>query len=171
MNDHSPSPRLLQQRRVEATGAGDCLVPAAFDDVPRLAEAGRVGRAHLGPLGIPPVELGLDVRPDVDPVDRQVLDLATDLDVGQLNAPHDHPGHVDAPEPHAGQVAGPELRAGQVDPVEARFPHVRLGEVSHGVDGSNRSRPGRLLAPSSPACPFLLDQPRLLVTGTTGNRC
>jgi len=42
------------------------------------------GRVHLRAVGHPAVELGLDQRTDVDPVDGHALDLAGDLDVDQL---------------------------------------------------------------------------------------
>ena len=60
------------------------LAPEPLKDVPRLAQPGRVRRAHLGPVRIPPGELGLDQRPDVDPVDGHVHDLAVDVDVDEL---------------------------------------------------------------------------------------
>jgi hypothetical protein len=43
------------------------------------AEAGRVRRAHLDPVRIPPVRLGADQGRHIDTVDRQVPDLAVDV--------------------------------------------------------------------------------------------
>jgi hypothetical protein len=51
----------------------------AFDDIPCLLEADGVCWAHLGAIGISPVELGVDQRADVDAIDRHVLDLAVDV--------------------------------------------------------------------------------------------
>jgi hypothetical protein len=73
--------RLVQQFRRQAAGPGDGLVPEPLHGVPRLAEARRVRRAHLGPVGVALVQLGVDQRPDVDTVDRHVLDFAGDVDV------------------------------------------------------------------------------------------
>ena len=60
--------------------------------------SGSVG-AHPGPLGVAPVELRVDERRDVDPVDQQVLDLAVDPDVAQFDAAHHDPAQVDGAEP------------------------------------------------------------------------
>jgi len=62
--------RLVQQFRRQAPGPFDGIAPEPPQDVPRLAETGRVCRAHLGPVGVPPVELRIDQWPDVDAIDR-----------------------------------------------------------------------------------------------------
>jgi hypothetical protein len=123
--------RLVQQPGRQAPGVLDGLGPETVKDVPRLAESGRVGWAHLGPVGAPPVELRLNERPEVDAVDRHVLDRAVDLDVAKLDAPHHDAAQVHLTEPGAGQVTGEELRAAQIGPLEPRASQVRIGEVSH----------------------------------------
>jgi hypothetical protein len=76
-HDHSQCPPVQPSCRLG-------LAPEPLKDVPRLAQPGRGRRAHLGPVRIPPGELGLDQRPDVDPVDGHVHDLAVDVDVDEL---------------------------------------------------------------------------------------
>ncbi|MFN0283000.1 MAG: hypothetical protein ACKVZ6_13670 [Kineosporiaceae bacterium] len=61
---------------------------------------------HLRAVGHPAVELGLDQRTDVDPVDRHALDLAGDLDVDQLE-----PDEADVVEEMAPQVRVLDVRA------------------------------------------------------------
>jgi hypothetical protein len=70
--------------------------------LPFFQEPGRVNRAHLGPVGVAPVQLGLDQRGDVDPVDGHVHELAGDLDVSHLDAAQHGPAQVRALEPGAG---------------------------------------------------------------------
>ena len=110
----------MQRLRRQATGPRHRLVPEPPEDLPRLAEPGRVLRAHLDPVGLPAVKLGLDQRADVDPVDGDVHDLAVDGDVDQFDAAHGHPGHVHPVEPGIGEIAGEELGTGQVGAVEPR---------------------------------------------------
>ena len=43
------------------------------------------GRPHLHPVGVAPVQLGLDQRYDVDLVDPQVLQPSGDLHVDQVD--------------------------------------------------------------------------------------
>ena len=47
--------------------------PQLLDEVPGVAEARGVGRAQPEPLGVEPVELGLDQRQDLHAVDRDVV--------------------------------------------------------------------------------------------------
>ena len=133
MKDHSPSTDSVQQLRLQADGPGP-TVPAHSRSriVPRFAEACGVGRAHLGPVRIPPVEFGLDQRPDVDAVDRQVHDLAVDIDVAKLDAAHHDPGQVRAAQARTGQVDGPQSCA----PVRSvrsnrRATQISTNEISH----------------------------------------
>src|SRR5260370_5510408 len=111
----------MQHLWVQPAGPSDGLSPEPLDDVPRLAEASWVCRAHLGPVGIPPVELGVDQRSDVDTIDRQVHDLALYVGID----------HLDAAEPGPSQVAGAELRAAEVDALEPGPPEILTEEVSH----------------------------------------
>jgi len=96
--------RLVQPLGRQAARPRDGLVPQPLHDIPGLAEPGRVSRAHLGPVGIPLVQLRVDQRPDVDPVDRHVHDLAVDLDVAEFDAAHHRPAQVDLAELAARQV-------------------------------------------------------------------
>jgi hypothetical protein len=96
----------------------DGLVPEPLEDAPRVADAGRVCRAHLGPAGIPPIQLGVHQGPDVDAIDRLVHDLAVDVNVDQFDAPHHDPAQVDPAEPGAGQVDRAELRAAEVNALD-----------------------------------------------------
>src|SRR5262249_37527110 len=109
---------LVQQRGVQAAGPGDGAVPEPVEGVPGGPEAGRCCGAHRGPVRVAPVQLGVDQRCDVDTVDRDVEDLAVDVDVGQLDPAHHHAVQRDPAEPGTGQVAGPELGAGEVGPLE-----------------------------------------------------
>src|SRR6266700_4110021 len=137
--------RLVQQLRSQAAGPLNGLGPQPLEDVPRLAEPGRVRRAHLGPAGITPVELGVDQGPDVNSVDPQVLDLAVNVDVDQLDAPHHDPAQVDAAEPRAGEVNALEHRASQIGTNEvshettltsgANDPPAWTTEANHAVGG------------------------------------
>jgi len=69
--------------------------------------------------------------PDVDTIDRHVLDLAVDVDVEHCHAaPHDM-AYIDAPESGVSQVNGAELRAAQVDPLEPGIAEVLTDELSH----------------------------------------
>jgi hypothetical protein len=126
-----PVDRLVQQLRRQTARPGHRLVPEPVQGVPRLAEARRVRRAHLGPVGVAPVQFGVDQRPDIDAVDRHVLDLAGDVDVAQFDAAQHRLAQRDAEEPAPGQVDRPELRAAEVDALEPRTGQVVPGEVSH----------------------------------------
>jgi hypothetical protein len=118
----------VQQLRSQAAGPFDGPAPEPLEDVPPLAEAGRVGRAHLGPVGIPPVELGVDQGPDVDAIDCQVLDLAVDVHVAQLDAAHHGPIQGDTAEAGAAQVDGVELRAAEVNALEPGATEIGTNE-------------------------------------------
>jgi hypothetical protein len=101
--------------------------------------AGSVG--HQGSLGVAPVELVVDQRSDVDPVDRDLPDLPVDVDVDQLDTAHHDVVPVDGAERGAVQVGhadlGPaqvhhlEPGAGQVDLPEPGARQVCVDEVSH----------------------------------------
>ena len=119
----------MQLVGVQAAGAGDGSGPELLDRVPCLDESGRVGRPHLGPAGLAPVELGLDQRRDVDAVDRHVLEVSGDVDIGQLDIAHDHAGEVDAPEPGVGQVDLAEFGAAQVGELEPLAAKISTGCV------------------------------------------
>jgi hypothetical protein len=124
----------MHELRGEAASLRDRAVPEPLDDVPRFPEAGGVGGAHLGPVGVAPVKLRVDQRCYVDPVDQEVVDLAVDPGVDQLDTAHGDSGHVYAPEPGAGKVDGAELRTCQVDTLEVRAAHAIPRELSHGPD-------------------------------------
>jgi len=121
---------LVQQLRWQAAGPFDGLAPEPLEDVPRLTEAGWVCRAHLGPVGIPPVQLRVHQGPDVDTIDRQVLDLALDVGAGQFDTPHHDPAQVDTAEPGAGQVDGAQQRAAEVNALEPGATQIGTNEVS-----------------------------------------
>ena len=88
-------------------------------------------QGDLGPVGIAPVELGVDQGPDVDAIDRQIVDLAVDVDVEQLDAPHHDPAQDDTAEPGATQVDGAQLRAAEVNALEPGATQIGTNEVSH----------------------------------------
>ena len=122
----------MKDHRVEAAGPLDRRRPSPLDDVPGLAEAGRVGGPHLGPVGLAPVELGLDEGCHVDPVEDEVLELAVDVHVAELDATHDDVSHLHSAEPRPREVGVHELRAAELDANEARTAQVFSVEVSHG---------------------------------------
>ncbi len=70
----------------------------------------------FGPVGVTPVKLRVDQRRYIDPVDQEVVDLAVDPGVDQLDTAHDDSGHVDAAEPGVGKVDGAELRTWSTRP-------------------------------------------------------
>src|SRR5262245_46841359 len=136
--------RLVQQLGWQAAGPRYGLVPQPLEDVPCLAEACRVCRAHLGPVRIPPVKLGVDQRPDVDTVDGQVHDFAVYVDVGQFRAAHQDAAHAHVAELAAGQVGGAELRAAEVDALEPGARQIRIEVIGHGptvASPAGRSQP------------------------------
>jgi hypothetical protein len=77
----------MQLPRRQMAGPLDGVAPQPLEDIPRLAETGRVCRAHPDPVRVPAVELGIDQRCDVDAIDHDVLDLAVYVDVDQLDPP------------------------------------------------------------------------------------
>ncbi len=113
-DDHSPSAGSCGSSGSSRRARPAVLSPEPPDDVPCLAEASRVGRAHLGPAGISPAELGVNQRSDAGTIDRQVHDLAAYAGAGQLRTA----------EPGPGQVAGAELRAAEVDALEPGTPEI-----------------------------------------------
>jgi hypothetical protein len=125
--------RLVQQLGWQAARPFDGLAPEPFEDVPGRTEAGWVSRAHLGPVGISPVQLGFDQRADVDPVDGHVHDFAVDVDVDQFDTAHHDPAQVDAAEPGARQVDGEQFRAAEVDTLEPGAMKINTHEVSHAM--------------------------------------
>jgi hypothetical protein len=95
-----------------------------------------VRRAHLGPVGIPPIGFGGDQRPDVGAVDRQVLDLAVDVHVDQLDAAHQDPAHRHPAELGVGQDDGTELRAAKVNALEPGATEIGTNEFSRAITPS-----------------------------------
>src|SRR5680860_949522 len=149
----------MQQLGFQPTGPIDGLAPESLDDVPRLAEASRVSGAHLRSVGIPPVELGVDQGSDVNTTDRQVLDLAVDVDVDELDAAHHDAAQVDGAEGCGvqvrradlgpGQVHHLEPGIGQVDLLEPGARHVCVDEVSHSATLTFNADDPRPLRPVS----------------------
>ena len=89
------------------------------------------GRAHLGAVGIPPVQLDLDERADVDAIDRHVDDLAVDVGVDQFDAAHHDTAEVDAAELGVRQIDSLQPRAAEVGALEPRAAQIRADEVRH----------------------------------------
>jgi len=87
----------------------------------------------LARSGYRPVELGLDQRPDVDTIDREVHDLAVDVDVDQLDPAHHDAAHFDGAEQGLTQVAGAELRTAEVNALEPGSPQILTVKVSHSM--------------------------------------
>jgi hypothetical protein len=83
--------------------------PVVLQLPPGLAQVGRLIRADQQAYRVAAVQLRLDVRHDLDPVDDEIGNQAVDL--GVL---HDHTDH-----PRSTQVALAELCAGEVLVVEA----------------------------------------------------
>jgi hypothetical protein len=77
--------------------------------------------------------------PIVNAIDRQVLDLAANIDVNQLDAPHQRSFQIDRAELGVAQVDGAKLRATQVNAFEARATEIGTVEVRH-VHDANCSR-------------------------------
>ena len=102
--------------------------PRALQHGPRRAQAVRVGRASLRPTGEAAVQLGLDERDHVDPVDAEVVGVGeprrVDVRVGHLDPAHHDAGQVGLDEPRAPQVRADERRTLQV---------VGAGEGCHGA--------------------------------------
>jgi hypothetical protein len=110
---------------------------------PGLSQVGRLIGADQQPYRVAAVELRLDVRHDLDPVDHEIGDQAVDLSVL-----HDH-----ADQPSSTQIALAELCAGEVLVVEASHAD-RLGRTAH---ATRDSAAGRADAPgpgggSGPGC-------------------
>lgn len=121
----------MEQLRIEPLGALDRATPPPLEDSPGLAEACRVRRAHLRPVGIAPVELSVDERPDLTPLIVEPATSPVDDAVAQVDPPHAHPAQVDAAE----------LRSGQVDATEAVAPASTRASLSRsGIDSTTRER-------------------------------
>jgi hypothetical protein len=100
---------------------------------PGLSQVVRLIGADPQPYWVTAVELRLDVRHHLDPVDHEIGDQAVDL--GVL---HDHADH-----PRSTQVAFAELCAGEVLVVEASHAD-RLGRAAHATRGSAALRAATL---------------------------
>src|SRR5215475_2218392 len=131
--------RLVQQLRLHAAKAFDGLGPQPLDDVPRLTESSRVRRAHLGPVRIAPVEFGVDQWTDVYAVDRHVHDLAVDVDVHHLDAPHHNAAQADLAELGAKEIDGAELCAAEINAFEPGAAQIGTNEVSHATTVTGRA--------------------------------
>jgi len=122
-----------------------------------MTEPVAVVGSHPRPLRHATVQFGVDERCDVDAVHDDVLQLAADLDVDQLDAAHAalvergaadlRPGEVDivhagAIEEHLGEGGAPETQ-----PLEARSGEVLLAELGHGHHA--RTSSGRSTSGSS----------------------
>ena len=77
------------------------------------------------------VQLGLDVRADVHPVDPDVDDLAGDVDFLELDPAHDDVPEVDIAEHRSGEVGGAERAVPQVDPFEPRPAEILVAVLGH----------------------------------------
>jgi hypothetical protein len=110
---------------------------------------------------VAPVELLVDQGPDVHTVDRELADLAVDVDVDHVDPAHHHVAQVETAEGGAVHPARPDLRPAQVDALEPGIGQVhtlepgageiRIDEVSHAptvVPGTDRASALVLRAPS-----------------------
>ena len=130
MNDHSPSTDSCnssgRRRRARST--------VSSQSRPRMSHASRNPAGSPGGSWPNPDTAG-PARPrpgpDVDAIDRQVLDLTVDVDVDQLDAAHHHPAQLGTTEPGVSQVDGPELRAAEVNRLEPGAMEIGRSEVSH----------------------------------------
>jgi hypothetical protein len=87
--------------------------------------------AHLGPIRIPPVELGVDQGRDVDTVDRDIVDFAVNIDIDQLHTAQHRPFQVNSAELSVAQVDSAKPRSAQVDALESGAVKIGTKEVSH----------------------------------------
>ena len=78
-----------------------------------------------------PVEFRVQQRSDVDAVDGEILDLAVDVGVDQLDAAHDDTMQTDTSEPGSGQVDGAQLGSAEIDPLEPGTAQIGTQEVRH----------------------------------------
>lgn len=135
---------LVQQVLRQRLGARDGGVPTAYDDVPRLPEPGGVRGPHENPVGVAAVELGLDQRCDVHPVDRHLLDVAVDR----------HPLEPGAADHGILEVDVVEARPAEVDLLEAAVPQVGAQVVGHTCQPvTDRRRDARQIPPPGAARP------------------
>jgi hypothetical protein len=111
---------VVQQRGIQLARPGDGAVPQLFQDLPRVAEARRVGRTHRGALRVTPVQLRLHEGTDLDPVDDNRADLAGQVQAHHVDTTHHDTDEVRAAQPQAGHVDATQAGAGEVDPVEGR---------------------------------------------------
>jgi hypothetical protein len=102
-------------------------LPELFDDCPRLTEAVAVVGTHLRPRRHSAIQFGLDERCDVDAVDHDVLQLAADLDLDELDAAHPHPGEVDSLYLGVPMTDALEMRSGEVLLVKPGHSHDARG--------------------------------------------
>jgi hypothetical protein len=107
----------VQPRLVERAGPLDRLGPAALEDRPRLPETFGCLRPHLRSVRVATVELRVDQRGDVHPVDDDVLEVGMDLDV-----PDVHPAEPAVREAPAAEVRSAHDVVPQVGPGEVVFP-------------------------------------------------
>jgi hypothetical protein len=132
--------RGIPRRRITQDGSphpcigGERQVPQNLGKRPltvgRLVQQFR--RAHLGPLRIPPVELGLDQGRDVNTVDSQVLDLAAEIGVAQFGTAHHDAAEVNAAEAGIPEPDGDEFSAAEVGAFEPRRADRRQSGRSYG---------------------------------------
>ena len=95
-------------------GAGHRLLPRRLHRDPPLAQAlGRLRPLQLA-SGELPVQLGVDERHHVDPVDQERAEeqvVAVDVEPVEVDAAHRHPAHVGEPQGRALEAGPDEARA------------------------------------------------------------
>ena len=100
-------------------------------------QVGRVGRSHQQPHRMPPVQLGLDVRRHLDPVDHQVADQPVDHGVLHHHADQTGPSQVALAELGVRQILILESRhAGQYPTTYRHLPPLtNVGQRRADPDG------------------------------------
>ena len=141
MNDHSSSTRSWRSSGSRDRARSTVSAQRRFEDVPGLAELVGGLRLHLRVVGIAARELRLDQGRDVDAVDHDVLELAVDLDVGQLDPTHPYVADADVSHPRAREVDPAETCLAQARVLERRVREV-VQLVAH--DGHAKSACGRI---------------------------
>ena len=117
---------------------GDDVDPGSLEGRPRLAQTVRVVRASETASGEAAVELGVDIKEDVDAVDQEApvaLEDPRRVDVGRrdLDTAHHDAREIAADEAGAGQVGVGEPGVGE---------HVGTAERRHACSSSHsRDRP------------------------------
>ena len=142
MNDHSSSTCSCSNAGSSSRRARDGRGPEVLDHGPCIAQAGRVGRTQLDPLGVTTIQLRLDERADVDAVHAETNHFAAELDIDEERPANPKPLEIHVTEARVLERGVLDRRVGEVDAAEAcALEHDllegRVGEVDE-LEGENR---------------------------------